>query len=208
MPNGYPDRKTAEQIWESGIAYRHQHYGLFVHEHIYRFHSQGVANIAERIAAQTVYLNPEKAYVLGLLHDYGKKNPERKIDYFHGLCGYNEMLELGYPEVARICLTHSFHSHKISDEDTNYPSHWLDQVREVIKDLSFDDYDKLIQICDMFVEEQNIVTYEYRIAGITSRYGMSEEQRQNLLSRVEPIKDYFDQKCGLDIYTLFNPLKL
>ena len=39
-----------------------------------RYHYKNVAEIAQKIASKTQYLNPEKAYVCGLLHDYGEFN--------------------------------------------------------------------------------------------------------------------------------------
>lgn len=47
-----------------------------------------------------------KAYVLGLLHDVGRKFGRCQLK--HVYAGWQYMLQLGYDEVARICLTHSF----------------------------------------------------------------------------------------------------
>ena len=73
-------------------------------------HSRITAHCAEKIA-QYAGMDPEKAYVLGLLHDIG-----RKFGVFHLKHvseGYKYMMSLGYDEVARICLTHSFNEDKI-----------------------------------------------------------------------------------------------
>lgn len=68
-------------------------------------HSLSVADNAKRIA-QKAGLNPENAYVMGLLHDIGRSAGVSGIR--HIFDGYNLMTSLGEPEIARICLTHSF----------------------------------------------------------------------------------------------------
>ena len=68
-------------------------------------HSRITARCAERIAA-AAGMDRERAYVLGLLHDIGRRFGIRHLG--HVSDGYRHMMELGYPAVARICLTHSF----------------------------------------------------------------------------------------------------
>ncbi|WP_293909790.1 HD domain-containing protein [Deinococcus sp.] len=69
-------------------------------------HSVGVARAAELIAQKHLALDPERAYVLGLLHDIGRRGgPNRDR---HILDGYEYLTGLGYADAARIALTHSF----------------------------------------------------------------------------------------------------
>ena len=67
------------------------------------------------IASRIDSIDGQKAYILGLLHDYGKmvRDADNK-EYFHGLTGYHEMNRLGFDDVARVCLTHTF-----PDKDCN-----------------------------------------------------------------------------------------
>jgi putative nucleotidyltransferase with HDIG domain len=69
-------------------------------------HSINVGLAAQMIAKRCGNLNSDKAYVLGLLHDIGRRYgvSARK----HGIDGYNFVMERGWDEVGRICLTHSF----------------------------------------------------------------------------------------------------
>ncbi|MDD2214939.1 MAG: HDOD domain-containing protein, partial [Oscillospiraceae bacterium] len=72
-------------------------------------HSRVAAQCAEKIAAACTgpdSLNPDKAYVLGLLHDIGRRFGVSQFG--HIADGYRFMLQSGYDEAARICLTHSF----------------------------------------------------------------------------------------------------
>ncbi len=104
----FPDRDRAEALWEEGIRYRLSRPYPFDLESEYRFHTRGVAEAAEKIAACVSGLVPEKAFVFGLLHDYGKRINQSRENKFHGQEGYEQMMKLGYPEIARICLTHTF----------------------------------------------------------------------------------------------------
>ena len=68
-------------------------------------HSLVAAECARRIA-EACGMNGEKAYVLGLLHDIGRRYGVTGLR--HALDGYDYLMELGYDEAARICLNHSF----------------------------------------------------------------------------------------------------
>ena len=92
----YPNRYDAEIIWQQGIDYSRAHHVKSPQiDKEYIFHTQGVAKLSE-LLAQKMSLNEEKAYVLGLLHDHGKRQDERQQDCFHGILGYRDMLSLGY----------------------------------------------------------------------------------------------------------------
>lgn len=74
-------------------------------------HSRVTAQCAEKIAAACRDMDTQKAYVLGLLHDIGRKFGVKHLGHVYD--GWKYMLELGYDEAARICLTHSFNEGKI-----------------------------------------------------------------------------------------------
>lgn len=76
-------------------------------------HSRVAAHCAEKIALECNELNSNKAYVLGLLHDIGRKFGGRHLG--HVADGYSYMLSLGYDEVAKVCLTHSFNNQIIEE---------------------------------------------------------------------------------------------
>ena len=65
-------------------------------------HSRVAAHCAERIALYCKDLDPDKAYILGLLHDIGRKFGVRHLG--HVSDGYSYMMSLGYDEVARVCI--------------------------------------------------------------------------------------------------------
>ena len=202
----YPDLKTALKIWQEGIDFRlSQPYAWPTHKE-YIFHTTGIGEAAQKIASKTPYLNSEKAYVLGLLHDYGKKYDERQTGKFHGQTGYEELLKLGYDECARICLTHSFPNKDFNDKYyASYKPERLEWAHQKLGDIEeYDDYDKLIQLCDMFFEGMSKVRFEERFAGIRKRYGLSKEQTAEQENYAKKNKDYFDELCKEDVYSLLN----
>ena len=69
-------------------------------------HSKTAAFCARAIAKRCDNLDADTAYILGLLHDIGRR--EGVTDMRHIIDGYRFMTSLGYDDCARICLTHSF----------------------------------------------------------------------------------------------------
>lgn len=203
MPVGYPHLSEALKIWEEGIAFRLSQ-GAFPKEDEYRFHTKKVAEIASLIASKCG-MNSEKAYILGLLHDYGKRIDESKTGKFHGLEGYREMLQKGYPLVAKICLTHCFP--KKDFNFNNYPAYnrqELEESKQILSLNDYDDYDRLIQLSDMFPEGMNVVTIENRLQSIKKRYCLSEKKLKDIFENALFLKQYFSDLCGCDVYTLIG----
>ena len=99
----YPDRKTAEALLTEAEPHNPGPWGD---------HSRTAAHCAEAIAA-ACGLDADKAYVLGLLHDIGRRYGKRHLGHVVDGCRY--MLSLGYDEVARVCLSHSFNNQSLED---------------------------------------------------------------------------------------------
>lgn len=66
-------------------------------------HSHNVANAAKRIADASGYLDVDKAYVCGLLHDIGRRTGIAAVR--HIIDGYDYAIAKGWDEIARVCLT-------------------------------------------------------------------------------------------------------
>ena len=200
----FPDLVTAEKLWHAVILNRLSKPYPFNDRDAYVFHTRGVARFAKMIAEKIPALDAQKAYILGLLHDYGKRINEREESRFHGQEGYEAMTDLGYDDVARICLTHTFHIKNFSDDEYNYPPGWLCWAKEKLKPLTYNDYDRLIQLCDMLTEGFDFVTIEQRADGIAARYHLTGKQKQNLIRDALPLKQRFDSLCGEDVYALLQ----
>ena len=201
---GYPTLTEAEKIWLSGIEYHEEKYGYPKKEE-YIAHSRGVAWSAKCIAENTKKLNPNKAFILGLLHDYGKKEDEGKSGKFHGQVGYDELLAMGYNESARICLTHSFPKRLFNNEDySSFKPEWIIWAHKKLENIEYDDYDRLIQLCDMFFEGMEKVGYEDRLNHIEVRYHLTHEQTLTAREFSKINKKYFDDMCQKDIYKILD----
>jgi putative nucleotidyltransferase with HDIG domain len=72
----------------------------------WREHSYAVAQAAEKNARATQVLDPDFAYICGLLHDIGRQMGHTYIAHVYD--GYYYLKNLGYDKLAKICLTHSF----------------------------------------------------------------------------------------------------
>ena len=163
-------------------------------------HSRYTAHCAEMIAHYSG-MDADKAYVLGLLHDVGRKFGVFQLR--HVSEGYKYMLSLGYDDVARICLTHSFVKDKIETYVGKFdaPEEDIEMIRDKLKETTQDDYDKLIQLCDAIAGAEGIMDIIDRMNDVKMRYGSYDpEMWQTNLD----LKNYFEKKMGMDLYVAVN----
>lgn len=162
-------------------------------------HSRVAAQCAEKIAKACGGMDVEKAYVLGLLHDIGRKFGTRHLGHVYD--GWKYMLELGYDEAARICLTHSFNEGKLENYIGNFDitKQEIEEIRKALKEINFDEYDMLIQLCDSLAAAEGVVDMEERMQDIKRRYGGYPQSKweKNL-----KLREHFEQKAGKDIYSI------
>lgn len=162
-------------------------------------HSRVAAHCAEKIAMECPELSPDKAYILGLLHDIGRKFGVRHLG--HVSDGYTYMMSLGFDEVARVCLTHSFHN-QTTDEyigrfDTTEEE--LELIQKELSRVTFDEYDLLIQLCDSLAGAEGVLDIEERMGDVRRRYGSYPQKKWDLNLA---LKKYFEERAGKDIYTV------
>lgn len=164
-------------------------------------HSRVAAHCAERIAAECPDMDAAKAYILGLLHDIGRKFGVRHLG--HVSDGYSYMTSLGYDEVARVCLTHSFNRHTTDDYIGNFDTteDELQLIRSNLQPIVYDDYDRLIQLCDAIAGAEGVLDIEDRMADVRRRYGSYPQEK---FERNLALKQYFEEKMGKDIYTVVD----
>ena len=168
-------------------------------------HCKAVARAAETIALKCG-LNPEKAYILGLFHDigyYGYKNGKGKTCHIY--IGYKLLKEKGYEDMARICLTHSFPLKDIrayGGSDMNCTDEERAVITTFLSETEYDDYDRIIQLCDCIGTAQGIVLLEQRCMGVVMRAGFNDFTLKKWESYFS-LKAHFDKKCEINIYNLF-----
>lgn len=164
-------------------------------------HSRVTAHCAERIAMACGDLHADKAYILGLLHDIGRKFGVRHLG--HVSDGYSYMQSLGFDEVAKICLTHSFNNQTINEYIGKFDttSEELKMIQDALAATNMDDYDKLIQLCDSLAGAEGVLDIEERMGDVKRRYGFYPQEKWN--SNLA-IKKYFEDKMGKDIYIVVD----
>ena len=164
-------------------------------------HSRITAKCAEKIAELCENLDSEKAYILGLLHDIGRKFGVRHLGHVYD--GYKYMMSLGYDEVAKICLTHSFNNSTIQEYIGKFDvsDEELELIETALAKVNMDDYDKLIQLCDALAGSDSVLNIEDRMRDVKQRYGYYPQEKWNSNIR---LKNYFEEKTGNNIYKTVN----
>ena len=164
-------------------------------------HSISVANNARLIAQKVSHMDSDRAYVMGLMHDIGRRAGVTGIR--HIFDGYDYMLSIGEPEIARICLTHSF---PIKDVRTFFGKYdctqnQLDFLQNSLSVNEFDDYDILIQLCDAISLPDGACIMEKRLIDVALRHGLPDFTIEKWKAFMRT-KTHFDHLCGCNVYDL------
>lgn len=164
-------------------------------------HSIFTAEAARNIAGKYQKLNPEAAYVLGYLHDIGRRFG---ISYMrHIIDGYNFLSQMGYEDCARISLTHSFPlkdtqsysgANDCTPEETEF-------IKGYISEVNYSEYDELIQLCDALTTPKGFCLLEKRLVDVVMRYGITDLTVLKWKATFE-IKAKFEKTIGGSIYAL------
>lgn len=189
VQSGLPTRQQAEELLREAETHNAGSWGN---------HSRNVAACAEKIAL-SCGMDGNKAYVLGLLHDIGRKFGTRHLGHVYD--GYRYMLSLGYTQVAKICLTHSFCNRDIHAYIGKFDIS-EDEQRELETALDaavYDDYDRLIQLCDALGTAEGVVDIEVRMQDVKNRYGSYPQEQWD--KNIE-LKQYFEKKANRNIYEI------
>lgn len=160
-------------------------------------HSRVTAQCAEKIAKASGNLEPEKAYILGLLHDIGRRFGKGQMR--HITEGYRFMREKGYLTVARICITHSFPNQDIREYIGQFDisREEVTLLAELLKEYEYHDYDRLIQLCDSIAMPDGPVAADTRMDSVAVRYGYYPPEKRKA---VYGLKEYFEDKMGDNLY--------
>lgn len=168
-------------------------------------HSYNVAKAAGNIA-KAYGMDCEKAYVCGLLHDIGRRTGIAAVR--HIIDGYDYAIAQGWDEVARVCLTHSFPVKDI-EADIGRKDITMEQyefIKEFLNNLVYDDYDKLIILCDALADANGFCLLEKRFIDTTRRYGIYpfSVDRWNMTYEY---KEHFEKVIGKSLYTLLPDIE-
>jgi len=187
-----PSIETAEQLLNEG---EHLNPGPWAQ------HSRYVALAARLISNEPPNLDGESAYVLGLLHDIGRR--EGVYDMRHVLDGFRFLGAQGYSDAARICLIHSYPIPiarsfsgvwDVTPEELQFVQDYLDR-------LEYTPYDRLIQLCDALALPTGFCLVEKRLMDVALRRGVNEHSVNRWKAYLQIQRD-FEAQLGRSIYSL------
>lgn len=164
-------------------------------------HSLVSAAEASHIAQYHPELDPAAGYTLALLHDIGRRSGVAHMR--HILDGYYFLCDQGYPDAARICLTHSF---PVKDTRTAF-GNWdcspeeRQFVEGFLENTEYTLYDKLVQLCDYLSLPSGFCPVEKRMIDVALRYGANEYAVKKWKAVFE-IKEGLEKTIGRSIYSV------
>lgn len=164
-------------------------------------HSYNVAKAAELIAMHCDSLDSDKAFVCGLLHDIGRRMGVVAVR--HIIDGYDYAMFRRWDEVARVCLTHSFPVKDIEADigEKDISKEQYDFINNYLNNLEYDDYDKLIILCDALADAKGFCILEKRFIDTTRRCGIYPFSVERWNKTYE-YKEYFESMIGSSLYHL------
>ena len=164
-------------------------------------HSRSVARVAQTVA-ERCGLDGDVAYVLGLLHDIGRREGFSHIK--HTIDGYRYLLAQGFDDAAVVCLTHSFSIPEVSvyQGEVDCAPEEFALIRRFVETRPFTDYDRLIQLCDSLAFSQGPVLLEKRLVDVALRYGTPDFLARKWQAYFGLLR-YFEEKIGGSVYALF-----
>lgn len=139
-------------------------------------------------------IDPEKAGILGLLHDYGRKFTH---DFSHVTRGYEALIDAGWEDEARATLTHSFiNAGRCATCDPAEEGFFIDEegkpawtddakkddITDVLENMQYDEYDTLLNIADLISTAQGITSPFERVQDVATRKTPDIRNRAYFLS--------------------------
>ena len=191
-----PSRCMAELLLEEGVK---------KNPGPWREHSYAVARAAEKIAVAINQncgqekMNPDLAYVYGLLHDIGRQEGHTYIAHVYD--GYKFLMSFGYEKAAQICLTHSFNLKTTEDYigKIDISDEQMQEIKKLLAAAQYDDYDRLIQLLDATCGADGTFNLEDRMNDVKSRYGYYPQGKWD---KNFELKAYFEKFAGREYYSM------
>ncbi len=160
--------------------------------------------IASRRIAQELKLDEDYALTIGYMHDIGRIINHQN----HPIEGFLYLNNLGYPDIARYSLTHSFIDNVITNTAGGGPKDIksFNFINNYLHSIKLNIYDNIIQLCDLFCLESGFTTIEKRMLDITKRKGVYDNSYEHYLKVIE-LKESMELKMGINLYALFPEIK-
>jgi hypothetical protein len=167
-------------------------------------HSRHVARAAQLIALRHPDLDADRAYILGLLHDIGRR--AGRTGMRHVIDGYTYLRGLGFDAAARIALTHSFpyQNPRAVFGAWDCSEQEFQTMSTALAAITYDDYDRLLQLCDALALAEGFCLIEKRLVDVFMRYGQHgvDATVHAKWQQVFAIQRRFEQIIGCSIYQI------
>lgn len=111
-------------------------------------------------------------------------------------------------EVANICLTHSYPTKNIYHDISKMDINPVDQkeMEQFISNHNYNDYDKLIILCDALALPDRLCILEQRFVDTSIRYGTFPFTVLRWTATYE-LKKYFESKMDCSLYSILPEIK-
>jgi hypothetical protein len=169
-------------------------------------HSKHVASASERIAYalqnKMINIDPNIAYICGLLHDVGRyKGVTPSI--VHSIDGYELLKSKGFDGTANVCITHSIPTKEtLSIQGWNNLSYETQKrFTDLSKSLKWTIYDNIITLCDAVADSHGYCLIDQRLISVALRHGINEYSLKTWKKYFQ-IKKEIEQVIGESVYHL------
>lgn len=184
-------------------------------------HSFNVAIVSKKIASVLDDADEDTCYVLGLLHDVGRKF---KTDMEHTVYGFEYLVSHGYENEAIICLTHShIHGERCANNEPAVPWwEWIDgksvfhdnqdDLTDFLKNYSYSVYDNIVSIADLMATDKNVMSVYERILKLSQRTNSNSSNKKlfyiELINQLQEflymfgVVDFVQPQLALDDITI------
>ena len=171
----------------------------------WRAHSINVGRAAQYIAQatrSTLKLDPNICLILGMLHDIGRREGVTGMRHIYD--GYQFLQTLGYDDAARICLTHSLPDRNLKAVFGGWDCSPDEMafIEQYLVQCVYDDYDRLLQLCDAIAMDIGFVLMEKRLVDVILRYGGTNSHTLAKIHEYFALQTYFSQHIGASIYSV------
>lgn len=170
-------------------------------------HCFNVGKLAAEIATHIPDVDPNKAFVYGLVHDYGRGSKKGKENpKCHPVEGYTIISSKGYSNEAMACITHTFPDlsnilivpgkcrpgWRVDSNPNDFEYDEIDSfIIQKLKGYKPTIYDDLVLIADLMSTSKEYVTINQRLQIVKERYGDQPNDnvvKQAILGRLKNVE--------------------
>lgn len=188
-----------------GISTHINQYGYNISSWI--THSMIEARVCMMLA-ERCSLDKEKAFKMGLLHDYGRKYTQT---FSHTIIGFEKLVDDGFYDEAVGALTHSFlngnyfacynpsKSYIVDDNLKPIPvSNEVinNDMYRFLKRYSYTSYDRILNLADLMATSSEITSPDERIIDIEKRRKMEGRQKEFYINELLKTINWCLEKMG------------